>query len=423
MLSGLGGKIMEYDGENRPLSVTYLGKKTCYVYGVDGKRLKKVEGLSPATLCTALPPAANGTTYFGPVEVRNWLGAEQVLTYPQPSVKLTNGVATWLHFDHLGSVRAITDATGAKVESAIYRPFGEQSEWLQPGTPAPETKGWIGERYDADAGLQYLNARYYDPALGLFLQPDWFEVTKPGVGTNRFSYSFNDPVNKIDPGGNACTAMGDCGLPGEYIPGFDDFNPVAEPETTAAMAAMALAPVAMLAAPEIGMVLGTRAMAAAPKATTLGLEIGVAEATGMTVGVGAAASTAKTVESVWNSPAIPRGNIIEKILDANLPRSFPVVDRFLNGVVTSIKSLDLRAPTYQNAGNLERTLTGYVDKVIDFTKAERQGVELEQGITFTGKALEIAIPGAPNAMQQGVIDRIIDYGNINSINVFTTILD
>jgi GHH signature containing HNH/Endo VII superfamily nuclease toxin len=38
--------------------------------------------------------------------------------------------------------------------------------------------------------------------LGLFLQPDWFEVLRPGVGTNRFSYSFNDPVNKLDPMGN-----------------------------------------------------------------------------------------------------------------------------------------------------------------------------------------------------------------------------
>ncbi len=56
----------------------------------------------------------------------NWLVPGQVLTYPWAAVKLTNGVATWLHFDHLGSVRAITDATGAKVESAIYRPFGEQ---------------------------------------------------------------------------------------------------------------------------------------------------------------------------------------------------------------------------------------------------------------------------------------------------------
>jgi RHS repeat-associated protein len=70
------------------------------------------------------------------------------------------------------------------------------------GTPVAETKGFIGERYDADAGLQYLNARYYDPKLGLFLQPDWFEVTEAGVGTNRYAYAGNDPVNLRDPGGN-----------------------------------------------------------------------------------------------------------------------------------------------------------------------------------------------------------------------------
>ncbi|AXX98385.1 RHS repeat-associated core domain-containing protein [Profundibacter amoris] len=37
--------------------------------------------------------------------------------------------------------------------------------------------------------MQYLNARYYDPRLGMFIQPDWFEVTKAGVGTNRYAYS------------------------------------------------------------------------------------------------------------------------------------------------------------------------------------------------------------------------------------------
>jgi RHS repeat-associated protein len=129
-----------------------------------------------------------------------------VITYPHPAVRLVNGstitAASYLHRDALGSVRAITDAAGAKVESAVYKPFGEQTEWLSPAAPAPEAKGWIGERFDASAGLQYLNARYYDPELGMFIQPDWFEVTQPGVGRNRYSYSFNDPVNGRDPGGN-----------------------------------------------------------------------------------------------------------------------------------------------------------------------------------------------------------------------------
>jgi RHS repeat-associated protein len=151
--------------------------------------------------------------YFGAVEIRNWqiAGQEQVVTYPHPAVRLVNGstitAASYLHRDALGSVRAITDAAGVKVESAFYKPFGEQTEWLSPAAPAPEAKGWIGERFDASAGLQYLNARYYDPELGMFIQPDWFEVTRPGVGRNRYSYSFNDPVNGRDPGGNNALAI------------------------------------------------------------------------------------------------------------------------------------------------------------------------------------------------------------------------
>ncbi len=41
----------------------------------------------------------------------------------------------------------------------------------------------------------------------MFIQPDWFEVTKAGVGTNRYSYSFNDPVNLRDPSGNEMKPM------------------------------------------------------------------------------------------------------------------------------------------------------------------------------------------------------------------------
>jgi RHS repeat-associated protein len=186
MTRGLGGKLMAYDAENRPLSVTHNGTRTCYVYGADGKRLKKVDGLAANQNCAALSALALVTVYFGPVEIRNYgiAGQEEVITCPHPAIRLTNGTtpaqASYLHTDHLGSVRAITDAAGVKQESAIYKPFGEQTEWRAATNSGPDDKGWIGERYDADAGLQYLNARYYDPDLGMFIQPDWFEVMLQG---------------------------------------------------------------------------------------------------------------------------------------------------------------------------------------------------------------------------------------------------
>ncbi|MEZ5886084.1 MAG: RHS repeat-associated core domain-containing protein [Paracoccaceae bacterium] len=119
--------------------------------------------------------------------------------------RLYNGnpvsVLSVLHYDGLGSVRAVTNAPGLKSETAQYRPYGEPSEGVWTAL-LNESKGYIGERHDADAGLQYLNARYYDPRLGMFVQPDWWEVTQTGVGTNRYAYSFNDPINGKDPTGH-----------------------------------------------------------------------------------------------------------------------------------------------------------------------------------------------------------------------------
>ena len=149
------------------------------------------------------------TTYTtGMLEARfSSAGLDALVVYPLPNVRqdLLNNTFEILHTDQLGSVRAITNASGQPVNTRTYAPFGElitHSGTGSTGLPT-EDKGFIGERFDADAGLQYLNARYYDTRLGLFVQPDWFEVTQAGVGTNRYSYSFNDPVDKLDPSGNA----------------------------------------------------------------------------------------------------------------------------------------------------------------------------------------------------------------------------
>ena len=44
----------------------------------------------------------------------------------------------------------------------------------------PTSYRYTGQRLDADTGLYFYNARYYDPALGRFTQPDTI-VPNPGV--------------------------------------------------------------------------------------------------------------------------------------------------------------------------------------------------------------------------------------------------
>jgi RHS repeat-associated protein len=107
-----------------------------------------------------------------------------------------------MHRDHLSSVRLITGAAGAQAERANYLPFGQQFPALT------QSKGYIGEKFDPETGLHYLHARYYDPVLGRFLTPDWFDPTSPGVGTNRYAYCFDDPVNCSDPSGHDNPSMG-----------------------------------------------------------------------------------------------------------------------------------------------------------------------------------------------------------------------
>lgn len=81
------------DDENRPDFVTLISHGTCYVYGVDGARLKKVEGGAANHNCAALPADVGPTIHFGDVEIRNRGIARQetVTTYQNPSVRLKNG--------------------------------------------------------------------------------------------------------------------------------------------------------------------------------------------------------------------------------------------------------------------------------------------------------------------------------------------
>jgi hypothetical protein len=50
------------------------------------------------------------------------------------------------------------DPRGKMTERSVFRPYGQELPFIKNPTVATESKGFIGERYDGDAGLQYLNA-------------------------------------------------------------------------------------------------------------------------------------------------------------------------------------------------------------------------------------------------------------------------
>jgi RHS repeat-associated protein len=111
------------------------------------------------------------------------------------------GSLYYVHQDLLGSTVAVSDAAGGEVGRVQYDPYGEV---LTSTLPADLTD-WLftGQRLDSSSGLYYYNARYYDPHLGRFIQPDSLvpDPLNPRAW-NRFSYCGNNPTSYVDPGGH-----------------------------------------------------------------------------------------------------------------------------------------------------------------------------------------------------------------------------
>jgi RHS repeat-associated protein len=188
-----------YDGENRPVSVTANSITSRFAYGPDGARTLKVAG-------------TKSYSYFGGEELlqdgslltlTSTIAADirrEVLLNQSPQ---QFGTTDFAYKDQKSSTRLTLRMSPASTTQSDYGPFGQPL--TSNGSTVINGRGYINQRYDAEANaqLQYLNARYYDPLLGRFLTPDWWDVTMAGVGTNRYAYSGNDPVNGSDPSGHS----------------------------------------------------------------------------------------------------------------------------------------------------------------------------------------------------------------------------
>ena len=108
------------------------------------------------------------------------------------------------HSDHLGSSSLITDNNGTLVQHLEYVPFGEvfleenRSTWSTPFK-------FTSKELDAETGLYYFGARYYDPKTSVWLNVD--PLAEKYVGWSSYNYCLNNPVKFVDPDGKEPTTI------------------------------------------------------------------------------------------------------------------------------------------------------------------------------------------------------------------------
>ena len=171
-----GAKSFTYNRANQMVS---SGNNT-YVYDAHNRRVKHTE--------------SKGTSY-------SIYGYDGILLYREAPT----GAVNYIHLgDKLIAKDGVIPENSAKQH---YRPFGESIEG------EIDDVGYTGHKFDADIGLSYMQARYYDPVIGRFYSNDPVDAVShlsnaEGIkGFNRYSYAVNNPYKYSDPDGRSIQSI------------------------------------------------------------------------------------------------------------------------------------------------------------------------------------------------------------------------
>lgn len=222
-----GAWSYRYDAAGRLVRVE-RDRRTIAAYGYDHTGRRVLKRAAAGTTITHRDPWGNrmAETLLGG-ETRVYLGpAGQHLA----CLVVCEGrvSARFLHPDHLGSLRAVTDQQGRLLARYDFDPFGSP-------LPAAPDAGWepvfAGHPFDSALGFYDCATRLYDPEVGRFISADnytfsaddprllWLQAPaearralrdqrlqawqREGVCRNRYVYALNNPLTYVDRDGHS----------------------------------------------------------------------------------------------------------------------------------------------------------------------------------------------------------------------------
>ena len=214
----MNGLTANYNAENQlySLNATVGGGAETLTYDAVGRRVQKtITGTSGSTSTVYFYDA------FGQLAAENVNGAWS-RDYIRDGVgnlvatENASGPCTTCYFsyDHLGSVRLVTDQSGLIVARHDYLPYGEEVSGYSGRTmtgfsvagtaPNDATQKFTGQVRDQESGMDYFNARYLTPVFGRFNSPDPQNAGADLLSSqswNGYAYVNNNPLALTDPTG------------------------------------------------------------------------------------------------------------------------------------------------------------------------------------------------------------------------------
>jgi RHS repeat-associated protein len=188
-----------YDARNRLTNAAGVS----YTYDPAGNRVALTNG--GVTTRFAINPNAALSQVLMRVKggVTNYYIYGLGLQYEITETATTTNTLTY-HYDYRGSTVALTDGSGNVTDRIEYSPYATTTYRSGTNDTPFLYNGRYGVQTDSN-GLLYMRARYYNPYICRFLNPD---PSGFSGGLNFYAYADGNPISLIDPFGLGASEAG-----------------------------------------------------------------------------------------------------------------------------------------------------------------------------------------------------------------------